>query len=267
MSSLVGMLLSHMQAFADLSFWAIVACVSAAFIAGYVDAIAGGGGLIQLPVLLFTLPHTALATVLGTNKFSAVFGTSAAAHQFNKKLRVDRRVAIYMMSAAGVGSALGAYCSVLVDRKLFEPIIVTILIAVALFTLFRPDIGRHDVVTRWSDRLFVVVALGLVIGFYDGLIGPGTGTFLVFAIVIFLGQSFLRASGLAKFVNVMTNVAALCVFLPSGHVVWGLALVMAAANLLGGRLGVHSAIKRGSNFVRLVFMCVIATLVAKLLFS
>lgn len=253
-----------MHLFADLSLWVICACVVASFIAGYVDAIAGGGGLIQLPVLLFALPHLNLASVLGTNKFSAIFGTSAAAHKFNKEMRVDRRTAVVMMAFAGSGSAIGAYLSVLIDRHLLEPIIITILIAVALFTVFRPEIGQQDRDTRWAENVWMAALLGLSIGFYDGLIGPGTGTFLVFAIVIVLGQSFLRASGLAKFVNVMTNFAALCIFIPGGHIVIGLAVLMAIANLIGGRLGVRSAIKRGSRFVRLVFMCVIALLVAKL---
>lgn len=253
-----------MTVFADLSIVVILACVAAAFLAGYVDAIAGGGGLIQLPVLLYALPHTALATIFGTNKFSAIFGTAAAARKYSRNIAVDRKFAVVMMLAAGTGSALGASLTVLVDRHVLEPVVVVILLAVAIFTIVRPQLGQEDRVTRWTSSTFAVGLLGLSIGFYDGLIGPGTGTFLVFGIVLVLGHSFIRASGLAKFVNVMTNFAALCIFLPGGHIVPGLAALMAGANLAGGQLGARSAINKGSNFVRFVFVLVIVALVLKL---
>lgn len=253
-----------MSFFADLSMLAILACVCAAFLAGYVDAIAGGGGLIQLPVLLYALPETALATIFGTNKFSAIFGTTAAARKYTRNFSIDRSTAITMLLSAGIGSSFGAMLSVLVERSVLEPIVVSILLAVAVFTILRPQLGQEDRLTRFSSNKIVISLLGLIIGFYDGLIGPGTGTLLVFAIVFVLGQSFLRASGLAKFANVMTNFAALCVFLPGGHIVPGLAALMAGANLAGGYIGAHSAINKGSQFVRVVFLAVIVALAAKL---
>lgn len=255
------------EAFGGLSIWVVILCISAAFVAGYVDAIAGGGGLIQLPVLLFALPTTALATVMGTNKFSAIFGTAAAAVKYNKEMPIDRKVAFPMMIAAGVGSAVGALCTIWIERSVLEPIVILVLISVALFTLLRPALGREEIATRRTHSRFVPALIGGVIGFYDGLIGPGTGTFLVFAIVALLGHSFLRASGIAKVVNVMTNLAALIIFIPSGHVVIGLAITMAIANLSGGLIGARAALARGSTFVRAVFLAVIALLLVRLAFA
>jgi uncharacterized membrane protein YfcA len=250
----------------DITAWTLALCVLAAFVAGFVDAVAGGGGLIQLPVLLWSFPVAPLASILGTNKAVSVVGTSSAALTYRKQIQVKAQVLVPMMLAAFAGSLLGALLATRVDRALFEPIILTILICVGLFTIFRPEFGRHEVTSRVRSP-FVAPLLGAVIGFYDGLIGPGTGMFLVFGLVSLLGNNFLGASATAKFVNVATNVAALAIFIPGGHVLWVVAALMAPANLLGGFLGAKTALDKGSAFVRLIFLVMLGLLVARLVIT
>lgn len=247
----------------EISIWIVAICIGAAFLAGFIDAVAGGGGLIQLPVLLWTFPTAPLASILGTNKAVSIVGTSTAANTYRKKIEVNKKLLIPMMSAAFVGSMIGAFLATYVSREIFEPIILVILIAVGTVTIARPDFGKFEKVREVPQTL--APAIGLVIGFYDGLIGPGTGMFLLFSLVGFVGASFLGASAIAKFVNVATNLAALIIFIPGGHVIWLVAALMAPANLLGGYLGARTAIGRGSAFVRLVFLTMLATLIVRLL--
>lgn len=248
----------------EITMWTLVICVVAAFVAGFVDAVAGGGGLIQLPVLLWSFPVAPLASVLGTNKAVSVVGTSAAAATYRRKIEINTRLLVPMMAAAFGGSLVGALLATRVEREWFEPIILTVLIFVGVATIMRPEFGKHEVSIQ-SRSPFVAPLLGLGIGFYDGLIGPGTGMFLVFGLVTLLGNSFLSASALAKFVNIATNLAALAIFIPGGHVLWLVAALMAPANLLGGYVGAHTALNRGSVFVRVIFLVMLAVLVARLL--
>jgi len=247
----------------DVTIWIVLICVVAAFLAGFVDAVAGGGGLIQLPVLLWTFPSAPLASILGTNKAVSIVGTSTAAHTYRKRIQVSAKQLVPMMSAAFVGSLCGAFLATNVSREMFEPIILVILIAVGSFTILRPDFGKLETNRDVSPAL--VPLIGLVIGFYDGLIGPGTGMFLLFSLVSFVGSSFLGASAIAKFVNVATNLAALIIFIPGGHVIWVIVALMAPANLMGGYLGARTALDRGSSFVRLIFLTMLVALIARLI--
>jgi uncharacterized membrane protein YfcA len=247
----------------DVTIWIVLICVVAAFLAGFVDAVAGGGGLIQLPVLLWTFPSAPLASILGTNKAVSIVGTSTAAHTYRKRIQVSAKQIVPMMSAAFVGSLCGAILATNVSREMFEPIILVVLIAVGSFTILRPDFGKLE--TNRDVPRALVPLFGLVIGFYDGLIGPGTGMFLLFSLVSFVGTSFLGASAIAKFVNVATNLAALIIFIPGGHVIWLIAALMAPANLIGGYLGARTALDRGSSFVRLIFLTMLVALVARLI--
>ncbi|MSZ33365.1 MAG: TSUP family transporter [Actinobacteria bacterium] len=248
-----------------MSIWIVLFCVAAAFLAGFVDAVAGGGGLIQLPVLLWTFPTAPLASILGTNKAVSIVGTSMAANTYRKKIEVNAKQLIPTMSAAFVGSLCGALLATNISRDIFEPIILIILIAVGTFTVLRPDFGKLETIRKVSP--VVAPLIGLVIGFYDGLIGPGTGMFLLFSLVSFVGTSFLGASAIAKFVNVATNLAALIIFIPGGHVIWLVAALMAPANLIGGYLGARTALDRGSSFVRYTFLLVLAALVIRLVIT
>jgi uncharacterized membrane protein YfcA len=241
----------------------------AALLAGWVDAVSGGGGLIQLPALLVGLPDTAPATVLGTNKLSSIVGTSAAARTYRRAAVTDLGTAVPMALAAFVGSALGAVVATHLPGTFFRPLALVLLVVVGLWTLLRPALGEQQDL-RWhggddhARHRVAAVAMGAGIGLYDGVFGPGTGTFLVFGLVALLGYSFLNASAIAKVVNVSTNLAALLVFAAGGHVLWALGLTMGAANLVGGVVGARTAVQRGSGFVRVVFLVVVGVLLVKL---
>ena len=242
----------------------LLLCVAAAF-AGWVDAVSGGGGLVQLPALLIWLPGAAPATVLATNKLSSVCGTSASALTYQRRVRPDLRTALPMAAVALAGSAAGAACASLLPRSVFEPLVLVLLVAVAVWTALRPRMGLEQRLRFSGHRHYLVAVLvGGVIGFYDGIFGPGTGAFLVVALVGLLGYAFLPASATARIVNLATNVGALIVFVPQGAPLWGLGLSMGACNVAGGWLGAHTAIRQGSGFVRGVFLVVVAALVARL---
>ena len=245
----------------------LVPLLAAAMLAGWVDAISGGGGLIQLPALLLGLPQQQPATAFGTNKASSVIGTSAALVTYLRRAeaRPDLKTALPMASAAFVGSAGGAAIASSLPVHVLKPMVLVLLILVGLWTWKKPALGEVEKL-RWASPRHVAIATaaGGLIGFYDGIFGPGTGSFLVFLLVGLLGYSFLRASSTAKVVNVGTNIAALSVFAPSGHVIWHVGLAMGAANLVGGITGARMAVTRGSAFVRVVFLVVVVLLIVRL---
>jgi len=243
----------------------LLLCLVAA-LAGWVDAVSGGGGLLQLPALFLALPEAAPVQALGTNKLSSIVGTSAAAATYARKAPPDVRTAMPMVIAAILGAAGGAATASRIPADVFRPLVVVLLVAVWLWTLLRPQMGRTQQL-RWqgSRRHYAVATVaGLVIGFYDGLLGPGTGSFLLIVLVAVLGYSFLNASSTAKVVNLGTNLAALVVFAASGSVLWLLGLLMGACNLAGAVVGARMAIRRGSEFVRMVFLVVVAVLILRL---
>lgn len=242
----------------------LLLCAAAAF-AGWVDAVSGGGGLVQLPALLIWLPGASPAAVLATNKLSSVCGTAAAALTYQRKVRPDLRTALPMAGVALAGSAGGAACASLLPREVFRPLVLVLLVLVAAWTVARPGMGLEERLRFSGHRHHVVAALaGAVIGFYDGIFGPGTGAFLVVALVGLLGYAFLQASATARIVNLATNVGALLVFVPQGAPMWRLGLAMGACNVAGAWIGAHTAIRRGSGFVRVVFLVVVAALVLRL---
>jgi uncharacterized membrane protein YfcA len=237
----------------------------AATSAGFVDAIAGGGGLIQLPALLVAAPKMPIAQVLGTNKLGSIFGTASAAFAYSKKARPDLATALPMAVAAFIGSAAGASVATRIPTSLFKPIILVLLIAVGIYTWRSPTLG-HSEALRYSGRRHTALAtiVGLVIGFYDGLFGPGTGSFLIFALVGLLGYAFLKASATAKIVNVGTNAAALLVFGFHGAIFVSIGLFMAVCNISGAVVGARLAIRGGSVLIRKVFLGVLFVLVLRL---
>jgi uncharacterized membrane protein YfcA len=239
--------------------------MSAAFLAGYLDAVVGGGGLIQLPMLLLMLPAAAPIQVLATNKLSSVFGTSTSAVTYARRVRPEVRTAVPLAALALVGAIGGALTAGLVSKEAFRGVVLCALVVVTTVVLLRPALGLESVPRFHGHRhLLAAGASGLAIGWYDGAIGPGTGSFLVFALVGLLGLDFLRASGSAKIANVATNLGALLVFVPQGAALWRLGLLMGGCNLVGGFLGARTALARGSRFVRLVFVLVATTLILRL---
>lgn len=240
----------------------------AAGLAGWFDAVSGGGGLIQLPALLVLLPGASPAQVLATNKLSGICGTSVAAVTYNRRVRPDLRTALPMAGIALVGAALGALCASLLPADVFRPLVLVLLVAVAGYVWRHPTVGEVQSLRFTGRKHHVMAGLGgFGIGFYDGIFGPGTGTFLVFLFVSLLGYSFLQASAKARIVNLATNLGALLVFIPQGAPMWGLGLLMGLTNVVGGWLGAHTAIRRGSRFVRAVFLVVVAALVLRLAYD
>ncbi|WP_207344552.1 TSUP family transporter [Arthrobacter sp. E3] len=236
----------------------------AGFAAGWIDAVVGGGGLLQLPVLLM-IPGITPIQALATNKMGSIFGTATSSVTYYKRVKPDMRTALPMAGVALLGSLGGAVVAASLPGSVFKPIIVAALVAVLLFTAFKPNIGELTALRHTGRKHYVVACvIGLLIGFYDGLIGPGTGSFLVIAMVGLMGYAFLEASAKAKIVNLATNAGALMFFLPHGSLLWGVGLAVGGANMAGGYLGARTAVKQGSKFIRVVFLLVVGALIIKL---
>ena len=244
----------------------IVALVAASFVAGWVDSIVGGGGLIQLPALLIGLPAgTPVATIAGTNKVPSSMGTAMASATYLRRVRVDWLGLVPLVVGSAIGSASGAQLTHLIDRRAFTPLVLAAIVGVGWYTWRRPHLGLHANVRHNGWRGYAWLgAIGALVGTWDGFIGPGTGSFFLILLVAIMGYDFLLATTLAKLANLTTNLAAIVVFATSGSILWGLALVMGAANLTGGLLGSRTALKNGNAFVRKVFLVVIVALGAKL---
>lgn len=248
----------------QLTWGMLILVVIAAFGAGWIDAVVGGGGLLQLPAVLL-IPGITPVQALATNKLGSIFGTATSSVTYYRRARPDIRTALPMALIALTGSFGGAAVATVLPASAFKPIIVIALLAVALFTAFKPQLGAATALRFSGHRHHVAAgAAGLVIGFYDGLIGPGTGTFLVITLVALLGYDFLQSSAKAKIVNFATNAGALILFIPHGAVLWLLGLILGAANVAGSYLGSRMAISRGSGFIRVVFLGVVILLIAKL---
>ncbi|MFI6119053.1 sulfite exporter TauE/SafE family protein [Streptomyces sp. NPDC051064] len=249
----------------------VLLCLAAA-VAGWIDAVVGGGGLLLLPALLLGLPHVPAAHVLGTNKAVAIVGTSGAAVTYVLKAPVRVGAAVRIGLMALVGSMTGAFFAAGISSDVLRPVIMVVLLAVAAFVMLRPSFGTAAAgdtgkkVTR-ARTVTAIVLVGGGIGFYDGLFGPGTGTFLVLALTAVLHLDLVTASATAKIVNVCTNGGALAMFAYQGTVLWQLAALMAVFNLAGGMLGARMALRKGSDFVRGVLLVVVFSLVAKLGFD
>ena len=242
----------------------LVVVAIASLFAGLIDAIVGGGGLILVPALFATYPGTAPATLLGTNKGGAIWGTAWAAVQFTRRVSLTAATMVPAMGAALVGSFVGAWAVTQVDASMLRRALPVVMLAILLYTLARKDLGRHHS-PRYAaaqERL-VAGGIGLVIGFYDGFFGPGTGSFFVFLFVRVLGFDFLHASAAAKLVNTATNLAALILFALKGHVWWHYAVALAVANVAGSLLGTQLALRHGAGFVRVVFLFVVGALILK----
>jgi uncharacterized membrane protein YfcA len=237
---------------------------AAAFLAGLIDAVVGGGGLIQIPALFGVLPQAAPATVFGTNKLASIFGTTSAALRYSRRIDIPWRAALPAALAAFVLSYLGAMTVALLPKEWLRPLVLVLLVAVTAYTYARKELGAVDQGRVHGRRdMALAVAFGGAIGFYDGFFGPGTGSFLIFAFVRFFGLDFLRASVSAKIVNAATNLAALAYFGAHGHVLWATAAAMAAFNVGGSLLGSHLALRHGAAFVRRAFLAMAAVLIVK----
>lgn len=244
--------------------WAVL--LTAALAAGWVDAVVGGGGLIVLPTLLVVMPGLAPQTALGTNKLAAFSGTTAAVITFARKVPMQWKRLLPAAVLAGIAAACGSAAVGLIDRELFIPIVMVVLIGVAIFVTVRPSIGvtmaTHPP-TRRKTLLVIALAAGLI-GLYDGILGPGTGTFLIITFATLLGTEFVRAAAMAKVINCGSNLGSLIFLASTGHVLWALGLSMAVANVAGSIVGSHMALARGAGFVRIVLLVVVTAMVLRL---
>jgi uncharacterized protein len=246
----------------------IAAMCVAAFVAGLVDSVVGGGGLIQLPALLIGYPDLPATKLLGTNRVSSIFGTSVAMLRYARETVIPWRTMLPTAAIAALGSLTGAWVATRVSSATFKPIILVVLVLVAIYTLIKKDFGRlHAPKLGARKQLIAAALLAAPIGFYDGFLGPGTGSFLIFAFVGVLGFSFLAASASAKVVNVATNSASLIVFLLTGNVLLPLGLFMAACNVAGSVVGTRLALRLGSGFVRALFLVVVPLVIARLAYD
>jgi uncharacterized membrane protein YfcA len=245
--------------------WTYLLLALAGLFAGFVDAVVGGGGLVQLPALVVAFPGAAPVQVLATNKLAGTCGTSVSSLTYYRRVRPDPGTFIPLMVVAFLGSAAGAVVASHIPESAFDPIILVALVVVGAYVLLKPDLGRVTELRFAGHRHTIAASLaGLVIGFYDGALGPGTGSFFVFTLVGLLGYNFLEASAKARIANWATNVAALLVFAAQGAVMWRIGLVVGLCNLLGSYIGARTTVSKGSGFVRVFFVLVVSAFIVKI---
>lgn len=241
----------------------LLALAGVGLLAGFVDAVAGGGGMIGIPALLFVgLPPV---SALATNKLQGVVGTAMAAATFWRRGFVSLRALLPAIAMTFAGSLVGALTVKQVDVSLLELAVPVALIGIALYFLFSPNLSDSDRAARLPFSLAVPV-IGLVLGFYDGVFGPGTGSFFTICFVTLLGLGVTRASGHTKVLNFTSNLAALAIFIPSGDVAWPAAIAMAAGQLVGGYAGARAGIRFGARLIRPLVVIISITMAIKLLF-
>jgi uncharacterized membrane protein YfcA len=238
------------------------------FSAGFVDAIAGGGGLIQTPAMLLSFPNSNPVSVVGTSKTAAFFGTTTAALKYRKSIKTDPKLLLVMVVPAFFAACLGALLASHISSASFKSAIFFMMIAIFFYTLFKPDLGKINVEKHSPRKLMVIGSIAAtLIGFYDGLIGPGTGSMLMIALVAIMGFAFVGASAIAKVVNATTNLASIIVVGIHIGIMWKLGLLLGVANLLGGYSGSHLAIAKGSSFIRIFYLIVTGLLIVRLGYS
>ncbi|MGC4113728.1 MAG: TSUP family transporter [Myxococcales bacterium] len=242
--------------------------VLAAFVAGFIDAVVGGGGLITIPSLLLGLPGIPITTLLGTNKFVSCTGTSVAATQFVRSKILQPREMVFPVLCSMAGASVGVGLAYLFQGRFepyLRPLMVALMAAMLAFTLLKPDLGTvHAPRFGLAHQRTLSLGIAFCIGLYDGFFGPGTGSILIFLFVAVLGFDFLRASALAKSVNWASNVASVVLFLSQGSWIPLLAVCMAVGNGMGGALGARAAIAKGARWIRWVFVAVVSGLILRL---
>ena len=249
----------------DPSVWTYLLLALAGLFAGFVDAVVGGGGLVQLPALVIAFPGAAPVQILATNKLAGTCGTTVSSLTYYRRVKPDPATFIPLMILAFLGSAAGAVVASHIPKAAFNPIILVALIVVGAYVLLKPDIGEVTEL-RFAGHRHTAVAMvtGFVIGFYDGALGPGTGSFFVFTLVGLLGYNFLEASAKARIANWATNIAALLVFAAQGAVMWRIGLVVGLCNLVGSYVGARTAVSKGNRFVRMFFVVVLSAFIVKI---
>lgn len=250
--------------FADYSVVTLCSLVLLAFNAGFVDAIVGGGGFIQLPALLVNFPHTVLPTLMGTNKIAGFSGTSVSAFQYAKRIKFNYKLLFFISIFTLVFSYLGAKAVSHINSDYLKPVILVILIVMAIYTFVKKDLGLITKIhLSNSKQMTYGMLMGAFVGFYDGFFGPGAGSFLVLGFVLIFGFEFIMASAYSKFINCVSNMGALYVFISQGNFLLEIALLMATCNIIGSIVGINMAFKKGNGFVRILFLFVVSFLILR----
>ncbi len=253
-----------LAAYYDYPALTIVALAAFAFVAGFIDAAAGGGGLIQLPALLINLPGHSIPTIFGTNKMASFAGTSVAIHQYSKKISYNFKLLGVVALFAFVASRLGAQSVSMIDVEKLKPIVLVLLIVVAAYVYLKKNLGKiKGKEVPLVKQMILGSLIGFAVGFYDGFFGPGTGSFLVLGFVLVLGFEFVAASAYSKVINGVTNISAIIVFASKGNFLLEIAIPMAFCNATGSIIGSRMALSRGNGFVRVIFLVVVALMIAR----
>lgn len=242
-----------------MDFSSLVLLCCASFAAGFVDAIVGGGGLIQTPATLIILPNYPVPTLLGTTKIPSFAGTGTAAWQYAKRVKFNKKLLLSIALCAFVAAFAGSYMATALSNQVFKPVILIILTGVFIYTAVNKNFGQteHNP-DAGKNALAYGICFGLLLGFYDGFIGPGTGSFLLLVFITFIGQDFLHSNAYAKMVNISTNLASILYFSSTGHILYQYAIPMAVCNVTGSFLGSKLALLKGNRFIRIFFLIVIA---------
>lgn len=235
-----------------------------AFLAGFIDSIVGGGGLVSIPAFFILYPQLAVPQIIGTNRLASAVGTSVAAWNYARTVPIPWKTVLFAGIGAAVMSYLGATVQSMLPSAALKPIILVLIAAIAVFTYYKKDFGQHENFRVPPERIpWYAMGIGMVLGFYNGFVGPGTGSLLVFSFVSVIGYSFLRSSALSKVVNVIADLASLVFFLFHHYVLFHLALPMMVCNVAGSYTGSRMAILRGNAFIRKVFIVVVAGIVVR----
>ncbi len=235
-----------------------------AFLAGFIDSIVGGGGLVQVPAFFVLYPQLLVPNIIGTNRLASAVGTSVAAWNYARSVRIPWKTVLWAGVSAAVFSYLGATVQSLLPSSVLKPIILVLIVAIAVYTYKKKDFGQKEHFRVAPERLsWWAAGIGAALGFYNGFIGPGTGSLLVFGFVSFIGYSFLTSSAISKIVNVVADVSSLIFFLANKYVLFHLALPMMACNVAGSYVGSRMAVLRGNEFIRKVFLVVVAGIVLR----
>jgi uncharacterized protein len=244
--------------------WLIVIATLGSFFAGFIDAVVGGGGLLQVPLLFILFPGWSHTSIIATNRMASVAGTLVAAQSYIRKIKVNYKAIALAGVFATVASFSGTFIMKEMPVQVFKPILLFIIVLLALYTFLKKEMGQEEQLKYKNQKLYIAFAsIGLLLGLYNGVVGPGTGTLLVFALVQMIGFNFLNASAHAKVINAIADLASLVAFLLQGAILFKVAIPMMVSNMLGAYIGSHMAIKKGNEFIRVLFILILTVLIIR----
>jgi uncharacterized membrane protein YfcA len=250
--------------FSDYGTLTIIAVILFSFVAGFIDAVVGGGGLIQLPSILIAFPKIPLPTLFGTNKIAALAGTSISAVHYAKRIRFNYKLLVAISICAGLASFMGAKVVSFINVQVLKPVILIVLIIIAVYSFFKKDLGSAPTKNlSFNRQMMYGLLMGITVGFYDGFFGPGTGSFFVLGFVVLMGFEFIQASAYSKVINCMTNISALIVFITKGNYYVELAVLMSVSNISGNYIGTRVALKKGNSFIRTIYLVIVTLMILR----